>query len=185
MIEKTYVFGNNYQQHSKDAAQNSVVILIDGANLFYAAMHLKIEIDYIKLLRYLVKERQLLRAYFYTAIDNNNEKQRGFLSWMHHHGYRVITKELILFADGSKKANVEVEMAVDMMTLARYCNTIVLISGNGDLAYAVNHIAYQGVQVELVSLASMTSDKLIDVVDSYTDIQMIQQDIANPKKFGY
>jgi uncharacterized LabA/DUF88 family protein len=162
--------------------RNRVAIFIDGANLFYAAMQLNIEIDYAKLLRFLTKDRQLVRAYFYTASDSGNDKQQGFLLWMSRNGYRVITKELIQFPDGSKKANLDIEIAVDMLTLARYCDTIVLLSGDGDLAYAVNSIAYQGVQVEVVSLSSMTSDSLINVVDSYIDLVEIKEDIQRKKE---
>ncbi len=162
--------------------RNRVAIFIDGANLFYAAMQLNLEIDYAKLLRCLTKDRQLIRAYFYTACDSGNEKQQGFLLWMSRNGYRVITKELIQFPDGSKKANLDIEIAVDMLTLARHCDTIVLLSGDGDLAYAVNSIAYQGVQVEVVSLSSMTSDSLINVVDSYTDLVEIKGEIQRKKE---
>ncbi|BDA70316.1 hypothetical protein RIVM261_066550 [Rivularia sp. IAM M-261] len=162
---------------SSSASEEKVAIFIDGANLFYAAMHLNLEIDYTKLLRCLVKQRQLLRAYFYTPVDNGNEKQQGFLLWMRRNGYRVFTKELVYLPDGSKKANMDVEITVDMLTLARYCDTLILLSGDGDLAYAVNAVAYQGVQVEVVSLSSMTSENLIDVADSYVDLEQLREEI--------
>jgi uncharacterized LabA/DUF88 family protein len=158
-------------------AGNRVAVFIDGANLFYAAMHLHIEVDYTKLLRCLAKERQLLRAYFYTAIDSTNDKQQGFILWMRRNGYRVVAKELIQFPDGSKKASLDVEIAVDMMTLAKHCDTLVLLSGDGDLAYAVNNVSYRGAQVEVVSLRSMTSDTLINVADCYTDLEYLKPEI--------
>lgn len=54
---------------------------------------------------------------------------------------------------------------------------MVLLSGDGDLAYAVNAIAYQGVEVEVVSLHSMTNDALINVADRYIDLSAIREDI--------
>jgi len=162
---------------SADSINQRVVILIDGSNLFYAASYLNIEIDYVKLLRCLVGDRRLVRAYFYTGVDRGNEKQQGFLHWMRRNGYRVVAKDLIQFPDGSKKANVEVEIAVDMMLLADSCDTIVLLSGDGNLAYAANVIAYRGVQVEIVSLRSMTSDNLINVADRYTDLDSIKHNV--------
>lgn len=165
------------QPLGNDLASQRVVVLIDGSNLFYAASYLNLEIDYVKLLRCLVNNRRLVRAYFYTGVDRANEKQQGFLHWMRRNGYRVVAKDLIQFPDGSKKANVQVEIAVDMMTLADYCDTMVLLSGDGTLAYAANAIAYRGVQVELVSLRSMTSDSLINVVDRYTDLDMLKAHI--------
>lgn len=154
-----------------------VVVLIDGANLFYAASALSIEIDYTKLLYRLTLNRRLVRAYFYTAVDRNNDKQQGFLHWMRRHGYRVVAKDLVQLPDGSKKANVEVEIAIDMLSLASYCDTVILLSGDGDLAYAVNAVAYKGVRVEVFSLFSMTNDDLINVADRYVDLASIKQEI--------
>jgi len=155
-----------------------IAIFIDGSNLFYAASHLGIEIDYAKLLQKLVGNRCLLRSYFYTGVDPTNERQQGFLLWMRRNGYRVMTKDLIQLPDGTKKANLDVEIAIDMLSLAGHCHTVVLLSGDGDLSYALNAIAYKGVQVEVVSLKTMTSDSLINLADRYTDLLTIQHEIS-------
>lgn len=154
-----------------------VAIFIDGSNLFYAALQLGIEIDYTKLLCYLTAGSRLLRAFFYTGVDRTNEKQQSFLLWMRRNGYRVVTKELVQFADGSKKSDLDVEIAVDMIALVGYYDTAVLVSGDGDLAYAVNAVSYQGVRVEVLSLRSMTSDSLFNVADRYIDLDLIKEDI--------
>lgn len=154
-----------------------VMILIDGANLFYASMQLSIDIDYVKLLSRLTNGGRLVHAFFYTGVDPINDKQKGFLHWMQCHGYRVIAKELIQFPDGSRKANLNVEIAIDMMKLVGCCDTVVLLSGTGELAYAVNFITYQGIRTEVVCLRSMTSDSLINVSDTYVDLGSIKQDI--------
>lgn len=162
-----------------------VAIFIDGSNLFYAALHLGIEIDYTKLLCCLTGNARLLRAFFYTGIDRTNEKQQGFLLWMRRNGYRVVTKDLIQFPDGSKKANLDVEIAVDMMLLADHFDTAILVSGDGDLACAVDAVTYRGVRVEVVSLRSMTSDSLINVADCYIDLDSIKQNIQKPTSSSY
>ena len=162
-----------------------VAIFIDGSNLFYAALHLGIEIDYTKLLCCLTGNARLLRAFFYTGIERTNEKQQGFLLWMRRNGYRVVTKDLIQFPDGSKKANLDVEIAVDMMLLADHFDTAILVSGDGDLACAVDAVTYRGVRVEVVSLRSMTSDSLINVADCYIDLDSIKQNIQKPTSSSY
>lgn len=154
-----------------------VAIFIDGSNLFYAALQLGVEIDYTKLLNRLTGSSRLLRSFFYTGVDRANEKQQGFLLWMRRNGYRVITKDLVQLPDGSKKANLDVEIAVDMLSLIGSYDTAVLVSGDGDLAYAVNSVSYKGVRVEVVSLRSMTSDSLINVADRYIDLEQIKEDI--------
>ncbi|MEM7761864.1 MAG: NYN domain-containing protein, partial [Cyanobacteria bacterium P01_A01_bin.40] len=98
----------------------------------------------------------------------------SFLLWMRRNGYRVIAKKLIEFADGSKKADLNIEITVDMMTLIGSYDTAVLVSGDGDLAYAINAISYKGVRVEIVGLNSMTSDSLINVADAYVDLLEIK-----------
>lgn len=162
-----------------------IAIFVDGSNLFYAAMQLGIEIDYTKLLCYLTQGSQLLRAFFYTGTDRVNDKQQGFLLWMRRNGYRVVTKDLVQLPDGSKKANLDVEIAVDMMTLAEHYDTAVLVSGDGDLAYAVNAVSYRGARIEVVSLRSMTSDSLINVADQYTDVADLKTYIQKVSRTSY
>ncbi|MEM9212844.1 MAG: NYN domain-containing protein [Cyanobacteria bacterium P01_F01_bin.150] len=163
----------SFHQGKVDWQCQKLAIFIDGANLLHAALQLEFEIDYIKLLQCLTRDRQLLRAYFYTGVNPQNQKQQNFLHWMRCNGYRVVSKDLIQHQDGSKKANLDVEMAVDMLMLADYCNTFVLLSGTGALAYAIDKVAYQGVQMEVVSLPSMTSDLLIDFADRYINIETL------------
>ncbi|MCU0549823.1 MAG: NYN domain-containing protein [Leptolyngbya sp. Prado105] len=162
------------EQSDRNPSIERVVILIDAASLFYAASHLGIEIDYTKLLQTLTHGRPLIRAYFYTGIDPANKKQQNFLFWMRHHGYRVVAKELIQHLDGTKKANLQIEMAIDMLKLASHCETLIVLSGNGELAYAVRKATDFGVQIEVVSLPSMLNDELRDVADRFIDLTKLQ-----------
>lgn len=175
----------NQDSSSGHPDSGRVAVFIDGSNLFYAALQMGIEVDYTKLLSCLTANTRLLRAFFYTGVDRTNDKQQGFLLWMRRNGYRVMTKDLIQLPDGSKKANLDVEIAVDMLTLSHYCDTAILVSGDGDLAYAVNAIAYRGVRVAVVSLRSMTSDSLINVADCYIDLDTIKHEIQKPANAGY
>ncbi|MDJ0580878.1 MAG: NYN domain-containing protein [Crocosphaera sp.] len=159
-----------------------VAIFIDGSNLFYAALQLGIEIDYTKLLYRLTEGSRLLRAFFYTGVDRTNEKQQGFLLWMRRNGYRVIAKDLVQLPDGSKKANLDVEIAVDLMALVGSYDTAIIVSGDGDLAYAADSVSYRGARIEVVSLRSMTSDSLINVADRYIDLDQIKEDIQKTRK---
>ena len=135
---------------------------------------MQIEVDYLKLLAHLKNDRPLLRAYFYTGIDRANDRQQGFLLWMRRNGYRVFTKDLITLPDGSRKANMDVEMAVDMLMLGNHCDTLVLLSGTGDLNYAVDALSYRGVKIELFSLRANTNEQLINLADQFIDLNDIQ-----------
>jgi hypothetical protein len=111
-----------------------------------------------------------LRAFFYTGVDVGAERQQGFLLWMRRNGFRVIHKELKTFYDGTRKANLDVEIAVDMLSLAGRYDTAVLVSGDEDFVYAVNAVAYKGCRVEVAGFRSNTAPKLIDVADYFIDL---------------
>lgn len=154
-------------------SRGRIAIFIDGNNLFHAARTIGIEVDYAKLLKLLCKGGSLLRAFFYTGVDENAAKQQGFLLWMRRNGYRVVQKELKVFPDGTKKANLDVEIAVDMLGLCGKYETAILVSGDEDFAYAVNAVAYKGARVEIAGFRNNTSPKLIDVADRFIDLDSL------------
>jgi len=155
--------------------RGKVAIFIDGNNLFHAARSHNIDIDYNKLLRVLLGDGRLFRAFFYTGVDAGAERQQGFLLWMRRNGFRVVQKELKTFYDGSRKANLDVEIAVDMLSLAGRYDTAVLVSGDEDFVYAVNAVAYKGCRVEIAGFRSNTAPKLIDVADCFIDLGEISE----------
>lgn len=152
-----------------------VAVFIDGNNLFHAARFHTIDIDYNKLLRILLGDGRLLRAFFYTGVDAGAERQQGFLLWMRRNGFRVVQKELKTFYDGTRKANLDVEIAVDMLSLAGRYDTAVLVSGDEDFVYAVNAVAYKGCRVEVAGFRSNTAPRLIDVADFFIDLGDISE----------
>ncbi len=147
-----------------------VAVFIDGNNLFHAARFHNIDIDYNKLLRVLMGDGRLLRAFFYTGVDAGAERQQGFLLWMRRNGFRVVQKELKTFYDGTRKANLDVEIAVDMLSLAGRYDTAVLVSGDEDFVYAINAVAYKGCRVEVAGFRSNSAPRLIDVADFFIDL---------------
>lgn len=164
-----------------------VAVFIDGNNLFHAARFHTIDIDYNKLLRLLLGDGRLLRAFFYTGVDAGAERQQGFLLWMRRNGFRVVQKELKTFYDGTRKANLDVEIAVDMLSLAGQYDTAVLVSGDEDFVYAVNAVAYKGCRVEVAGFRSNTAPRLIDVADFFIDLgdiaELIRKDVGQAGEY--
>ena len=167
-------------------------IFIDGNNLFHAARSISVEIDYAKLLGVLCKYGPVVRSFFYTGVDENASKQQGFLLWMKRNGYKVIQKELKVFPDGSKKANLDIEIVVDMLSLSEVVDTIVFVSGDEDFAYALDFLAKRGKQIMLAGFRVNTSPVLMDVADYFLDLEMYIDEIikdsgscysANPTEF--
>jgi uncharacterized LabA/DUF88 family protein len=162
-----------------------VAVFIDGNNLFHAARFHNLDIDYNKLLRVLLGDGRLLRAFFYTGVDAGAERQQGFLLWMRRNGFRVVQKELKTFYDGTRKANLDVEIAVDMLSLAGKYDTAVLVSGDEDFVYAVNAVAYKGCRVEVAGFRSNTAPKLIDVADYFIDLGEIGDRVRKDYSQGF
>ena len=164
-----------------------VAVFIDGNNLFHAARFHNVDIDYNKLLRVLLGDGRLLRAFFYTGVDAGAERQQGFLLWMRRNGFRVVQKELKTFYDGTRKANLDVEIAVDMLSLAGRYDTAVLVSGDEDFVYAINAVAYKGCRVEVAGFRSNTAPRLIDVADFFIDLgdiaELVSKDASSSETY--
>jgi uncharacterized LabA/DUF88 family protein len=163
-----------------------VAIFIDASNLFYAASSMEIQIEYSRLLSYVAADSIVGGAFFYTGIDPLKEREKRFLSQLQREGYQVIEKELVRRSDGSKKANLDVEIALDMVLkgVENLYNTAVLISGDGDFTYAVNAVKSQGKRVEVIGLYHMTSHTLIQAADQYTNLGMIKNQIRKSQPSG-
>ncbi len=148
----------------------NVAVFVDVANIFYAAKAAGVDIDYVTLLKASTVGRDLVRAYAYTGLDPDNENQRNFHAFLARHGYKVVSKDIRKYGDGKVKANLDIELVVDMMKTARNLDIAIVVSGDGDFAPAIRAVQEQGVRVEVISFRGNTSSDLIDVADVFTDI---------------
>ena len=94
--------------------------------------------------------------------------------------YRVLQKELTVSIDGSRYADMGVEIAIDMLQFADHSNQVnvlVLVSQDVDLVYALEKIVQRGVRLEVVGVRSMMQESMITVADNFVDLAFIQNDI--------
>ena len=148
----------------------NVAVFVDVANIFYAAKAAGADIDYVTLLKAAVAGRDFVRAYAYTGLDPENENQRNFHAFLARNNYKVVSKDIRKYGDGKVKANLDIELVVDMMKTARNLDVAVVISGDGDFAPAIRAVQEMGVRVEVISFRGNTSSDLIEVADVFTDI---------------
>jgi uncharacterized LabA/DUF88 family protein len=151
----------------------NVAIFIDVANLYYSARGQDVDVDYVALLKHATKGRDLIRAYAYSGLDPENENQRKFLDFLSKNGYKVVHKDIRKFGDGRVKANLDIELVVDLFRLAPRMDIAVVISGDGDFASAIRALQDIGVRCEVISFRPNTSSDLIAVADEFTDIMKI------------
>jgi uncharacterized LabA/DUF88 family protein len=161
------------REHQTATSGRRVGIFVDVANIFYASLDAEREIDYPALLAHTTKGRELVRAYAYTGLDPENEAQKKFHRFLGESGYRVVAKEVRRFKDGAMKANLDIELVVDLMRLAPRLDVAVIVAGDGDYAPAIRAIMDMGVRVEVICFRRNTSKDLLDVADSFEEISEI------------
>jgi uncharacterized LabA/DUF88 family protein len=151
----------------------NVAMFVDVANMYYAARGQDVDVDYVALLKHATKGRDLIRAYAYTGLDPENENQRKFIDFLAKNGYKPVVKDIRKFGDGRMKANLDIELVVDLFRLADRMDIAVIVSGDGDFAPAIRALQDQGIRAEVISFKPNTSSDLIAVADVFTDIMKI------------
>jgi len=145
-------------------------VFVDVQNLYYSAKALyghKVNFD--EILKEAVSGRQLIRAIAYTVKADMPEEQ-SFFDALETIGLEVKSKELQTFVSGQKKGDWDVGIAVDVLKLAPKLDAIVLCSGDGDYADLLHHAKAEGCRAEVISFGKSTSQKLIDEVDDFIDM---------------
>jgi uncharacterized LabA/DUF88 family protein len=153
--------------------QQRVGIFVDVPNVIYAAERRNVNIDFGRVLDYFTRGRQLVRASAYAPISDDPSAKLESQRFVHHfvgHPYRIITKPLKRFADGSMKANFDIELAIDILTMSDRLDVVVLMSGDGDFRRLVEMISSRGVRVEVVAFSETASSELKSAADLYVDI---------------
>jgi len=171
------------------SATNRNALFIDGANFYATAKALGIDVDYRRLLNEFQNRGTLVRAFYYTAVIEDQEYTsfRPLLDWLHYNGFTVITKATKEFVDSTTgrrktKGNMDVELAVNAMELANHIDEMVLFSGDGDFRSLVEAVQRQGVRVTVVSTIStqppMIADELRRQADVFIDLKDMQSKIG-------
>ena len=151
----------------------NVAMFVDVANMYYAARGQDVDVDYVALLKHATKGRDLIRAYAYTGLDPENENQRKFIDFLAKNGYKPVVKDIRKFGDGRMKANLDIELVVDLFRLADRMDIAVIVSGDGDFAPAIKALQDKGVRAEVISFKPNTSSDLVAVADEFMDIMKI------------
>ncbi len=147
-----------------------VAVFIDVQNLYYSARALYgNKVNFSKILETAMAGRKLVRAIAY-AVKAEMPEEQNFFDALEKAGIEVKTKELQTFVSGQKKADWDVGIAVDVLTMAPKVDAIVLCSGDGDFQILLHHAKSQGCRAEVISFGRSTSAKLIEESDDFIDM---------------
>jgi uncharacterized LabA/DUF88 family protein len=168
--------------------REKIALFIDGANLYATSRALGFDIDYRKLLSSFQKRGYLIRAYYYTALVEDQEYSsiRPLIDWLDYNGFKVVTKPAKEFTDSTGrrkiKGNMDIELAVDALELSEHVDHYVIFSGDGDFRTLVEALQRRGRKVSIVStMASqppMISDDLRRQADNFIELMTLRGELG-------
>ena len=154
-----------------------VGVFIDTQNLYHSAKHLyKARVNFAKVLEEAVGGRVLVRAIAYV-ISTETGEETNFFEALTKIGIETKVKDLQIFADGAKKADWDVGLAIDAVKLAPKLDTVVIASGDGDYVPLIQYLDLHGIQCEVISFGRSSSAKLKEAAHAFTDM------CENPRVF--
>lgn len=167
----------------------ATVALVDGANTFTAAKNLGFDIDYSILLDALYRCFDLMQITYYTAlVDDENDRTplRPLVDWLSYNGYNVITKPAkVMYNEAGVrkiKGNMDIEIAVDALTMANFARHIILFTGDGDFVPLLVELQRRGVRVTIVSTIKsqppMCADELRKQADFFIELNDLKEAIT-------
>jgi uncharacterized LabA/DUF88 family protein len=168
--------------------EERVALFIDGANLHAAARALGFDIDYKRLLRTFQEQCRLIRAFYYTALIEDQEYSplRPLVDWLDYNGFTMVTKPTKEFTDAMGrrkiKGNMDIELAIDVLEMSAHLDHVVLFSGDGDFRRLVEAVQRRGVRVSVVSTVKsqppMVADELRRQADVFIELEELSPLIA-------
>jgi uncharacterized LabA/DUF88 family protein len=168
--------------------EERVALFIDGANLHAAARALGFDIDYKRLLKYFQDQCRLIRAFYYTALIEDQEYSplRPLVDWLDYNGFTMVTKPTKEFTDAMGrrkiKGNMDIELAIDVLDMSAHLDHVVLFSGDGDFRRLVEAVQRRGVRVSVVSTVRsqppMVADELRRQADVFVELSDLSAEIA-------
>ena len=164
--------------------QEKIALFVDGANLYGAAKGLQFDIDYKRLLELFARKGVLVRAFYYTALADEQEFSplRPLIDWLDYNGFTVVTKPLKEYTDSQGrrrvKGNMDIELAIDVMEMAEQVDHIVIFSGDGDFRKLVEAVQRKGKRVSVASTIRsqppMVSDDLRRQADNFIELDELK-----------
>ena len=140
-------------------------------------------VNFGELLKIATAGRELVRALAYV-VRSDTEEERAFFDALEKFGFELKSKDLQIFAGGTKKGDWDVGLTVDAIRLARQLDAVVIVSGDGDYEPLVEYLKSAGVIVEVVAFRRSTSSRLVEAADNFVDIDERKKTIMRIHRSG-
>jgi len=168
-----------------------LAVFIDGANLFYAQRKLGWHLDYRKVYDYVTRDHDVYNAFYYTSVTTPPDpSSESFLRALTAMGYSVRRKPIKEMLDQEtggiiRKANLDIEIVIDMFNTADLYDTAILGSGDGDFERAVELLRTKGKHVLGLGSRDMAAYDLVNATDRYIFLEEIRDFIEKPLSEGH
>lgn len=154
-----------------------VGVLVDVQNMYHSAKNLyHARVNFRELLKLATADRDLVRALAYV-VKSDTEEERAFFDALEKSGFELKMKDLQIFAGGAKKADWDVGLAIDAITLAKQLDVLVVVSGDGDFVPLVNYLKHSGLIVEVLAFERSASSQLIEAANNFIDLEEYKRKI--------
>lgn len=152
-----------------------VGVFVDVANLLYSSRSMRVALDFGRLLEFLRGNRRLVRAHAYAPTSPEPHAEQQFLSVVKGVGYRITTKNYKTFSSGAKKADLDLDMCMDIVRLvdAKAVDTVVLVSGDSDFLPLLEYCSDHGVRVEVAAFDDATAAILRQSCDLFVNLSLV------------
>jgi uncharacterized LabA/DUF88 family protein len=152
-------------------------VFVDVANLVYSARSQRMHINFGKLLDFLRGTRRLVRAHAYAPTNPEPGAEQAFLSAVKGVGYRITTKNYKTFASGAKKADMDLDLCMDIVRLvdAKSLDTVVLVSGDSDFLPLLEYCSDRGVRVEVAAFEDAAAMILRQSCDLFINLSLVDE----------
>lgn len=164
-----------------------VSIFVDGANMYYAQKKLGWYMDFRKVLQFFGKDAGAVisEAYYYTGADSTaKNRDSAFHEYLMYSGYTVRTKAIKQMVDDTtgelvEKANLDIELVIDMFNTVTLYDTCILMSGDSDFERALELVRSKGKRIAVVAHPEMTARELRNVAGrNYWDLRDLERSVA-------
>lgn len=155
-----------------------VGIFIDTQNIYHSAKNLyHAKANFGAIVKEVLAGRTLVRAMAYVVTTETGE-EKAFFDALEKAGIEIRSKPLQIFLGGAKKADWDVGLAIDAVSLAPKLDSVILLSGDGDYVPLVEYLQNtHGCQVEVVAFGKSSSARLIEAADDFLNLD------ENSKKY--
>lgn len=155
-----------------------IAVLIDVQNLYYSAKNLfGSRVNFAHLLDLISQDRKLVRAIAYV-INTEDEANSEFIEALANSGFDIKEKKVQTFADGRKKGDWDVGIAMDAIRLGHKVDSIVLVSWDGDYRPVVSYLQQShGCLVEVMAFRQTANDQLMELADDFVDIEHYKKEL--------